>query len=80
MSILDKFKSLREFYALMLTNNINDFLQPQKKELSYPNLSIELIVPMLKKYSQAKSTNGKIRDLKKKDVENVVKKLLQNSK
>lgn len=60
----------------MLTNNINDLLDPQKRTLSYPNLSMELLLPMLKKYNQAKSTQGKVRELKKKDVEALVKKLL----
>lgn len=61
MSVLDKFKSLREFYALMLTNNLQDLLEPQKRAISYPNLSLETIIAMLKKYSQAKSTGGKVR-------------------
>ena len=49
--MLDKFKSLREFYALMLTNNIQDYLDLQKRKLSYPNLDPELVVEMLKKYA-----------------------------
>ena len=64
----------------MLTNNINDLLDPQKRSLSYPNLDMENLIPMLKKYTQAKNTYGKIRELKKKDVENVVKKLTAPSK
>lgn len=60
----------------MLTNNIQDLLDPQKRVLSYPNLDMEVLIPMLKKYAQAKSTGGKIRELKKKDVEALVKKLL----
>lgn len=66
--MLDKFKSLRQFYSLMLTNNIQDLLDPQKRSLSYPDLSIDLLIPMLKKYTQAKATGGKIRELKKKEV------------
>lgn len=60
----------------MLTNNIQDLLDPQKRTLSYPNLSLEVLIAMLRKYTQAKSTGGKIRELKKKEVESLVKKLL----
>ena len=64
----------------MLMNNINDLLDPQKRTLSYPNLSMELLLPMLKKYAQSKATLGKVRELKKKDVEALLKKLTQPSK
>ena len=77
--IFDKFRSLREFYSLMLTNNIQDLLEPQKRTISYPNLNMETVVMILKKYSQV-NTNGKIRELKKKDVEGLLKKLVQVSK
>jgi len=80
LGLLDKFKSLREFYALMLMNNINDLLDPQKRTLSYPNLNMEVLLPMLRKYSQSKATQGKVRELRKKDVEAVVKKLTQPTK
>jgi hypothetical protein len=39
VAILDRFKSLREFYALMLTNNLQDYADPDKRHLSYPNLN-----------------------------------------
>jgi len=45
----------------MLTNNIMDYADPQKRSISYPNLDEEVVVPMLRKYTQAKSTGGKIR-------------------
>ena len=77
LGLLDKFKSLREFYALLLMNNINDLLQPQKRSLSYPNLNMELLIPMLKKYNQCKNTQNKVRELKKKDVQMLVKRLMQ---
>lgn len=51
----------------MLTNNIQDLLEPQKRTISYPNLNMETVVMILKKYNQV-NTNGKIRELKKKDV------------
>ena len=75
VAILDRFKSLREFYALMLTNNIQDYLDPQKRSISYPNLHVELVVDMLRKYVEAKKKNGKIRELKRREVEGLVKKL-----
>jgi hypothetical protein len=75
--VLDKFKSLREFYTLMLTNNVQDLLEPQKRNISYPHLNMEVVLAMLKKYNQAKVTSPKIRELKKKDVENLYKKLTQ---
>ena len=60
----------------MLTNNLTDLLEKHKREISYSNLDLYRIIPVLKKYNKAKSNcGGKIRDLKKKDVENVVKKL-----
>ena len=59
----------------MLTNNIQDYLDPQKRSLSYPNLSVELIVQMLKKYVESKKKSGKIRELKRREVEGLVKKL-----
>lgn len=52
----------------MLTNNIQDLLDPQKRSLSYQNLPLEMLVPILKKYVQGKSVGSKIRELKKKDV------------
>ena len=53
----------------MLMNNIQDVTDPQKRLLSYPNLDLELLISMLKKYNQAKTNgDGKIRELKKKDV------------
>lgn len=78
--IFDKFRSLREFYSLMLTNNILDLLQPQKRAISYPNLNLQTTIMILKKYNQASNTGGKIRELKKKDVESLLKKLVQVSK
>lgn len=45
-----------------------DLLDPQKRSISYPNLDIETLILILKKYNQASNTGGKIRDLKKKDV------------
>ena len=80
LAILDRFKSLRQFYALMLTNNIQDYLDQQKRKLSYPDLPQELVVEMLRKYVQAKSTGGRVRELKKREVEAIVKKLTAPSK
>ena len=40
MAVTGKFKSLREFYSLMLTNNIMDYLEPAKRSISYPNLPV----------------------------------------
>lgn len=64
----------------MLTNNIMDFADPQKRAISYPNLDEEDVVLMMKRYTQAKSTYGKIRELRKKEVEGLVKKLTQGQK
>jgi len=64
----------------MLINNIQDLLEPQKRAISYGNLIMEDVIDLLKKYNQVKIPNNKIRDIKKKDMENLVKKYLQNSK
>ena len=72
----DKFKGLSQFYALFLTNNMQDLLDKQKRDITYSYLDINRILPLLRKYNKAKNNaGGKIRDLKKKDVENLVKKL-----
>ena len=52
-----------------------DYLDPQKRALSYPNLPQDLVVDMLRKYTEAKKKSGKIRELRKKEVESLVKKL-----
>ena len=68
MNLLQKFKSLREFYSLMLVNNIQDLLEPQKRNISYSSLNMQIVMFLLKKYNQVKIPENKIRDLKKKDV------------
>lgn len=40
----------------MLTNNIQDLLEPQKRTISYPNLNIETAIMIMKKYNQASKT------------------------
>lgn len=60
----------------MLTGNITDLLDKQKREISYSKLDLHQLIPVLKKYNKAKNNGqGKFRDLKKKQVDNVVKKL-----
>ena len=74
--LTDKFKGLSQFYVLMLTNNLNDILDKQKRDIMYSYLDLKRIISILKKYNKAKNNGGgKIRDLKKKDIENIVKKL-----
>jgi hypothetical protein len=69
----EKLKSLQQFYSLLLTNNINDICDPQKREISYNGLDLQNLIQILPKYNRI-SVNG-LRDLKKKDVEQVIKKL-----
>ena len=60
----------------MLSNNIQDILDKQKKDIAYSHVDFHMLLPILKKYNKAKNNGGgKIRDLKKKDIENIVKKL-----
>ena len=60
----------------MLTNNIEDILLKNKRDISYAHVDFNRLVPILKKYKQAKNNcNGKIRDLRKKDVDSIVKRL-----
>lgn len=74
--ITDKFKSLSQFYSLMLTNNIQEVLEKQKRDIAYSHIDFQRLIPILRKYNKAKNNaGGKIRDLKKKDIENIVKKL-----
>ena len=75
-NIADLFKSLSEFYSLMLTNNINDILDKEKRDITYAHLDLNRLIPILKKYNKSKGNGGgKIRELKKKDVDAIVKKL-----
>lgn len=72
----DRFKGLSQFYSLFLTNNMQDILDRQKRDITYSHLDINRILPLLRKYNKAKNNaGGRIRDLKKKDVENLVKRL-----
>jgi len=65
----EKFKSLTQFFAFFLTNNIQDILEKPKRDIAYANIDILRIIPILKKYNKAKhNAGGKIRDLKKKDI------------
>lgn len=65
-----------QFYSFLLTNNIQDILDRQKRDITYSHLDLNRIIPILKKYNKAKhNAGGKIRDLKKKDIETIVKKL-----
>ena len=74
--LTEKFKSLSQLYAFFLTNNIQDILDKQKRDITYSHIDLQRLIPILKKYNRAKNTaGGKIRDLKKKDIENIVKKL-----
>ena len=41
---------------------------------------MEVVIDLLKKYQQVKIPNNKIRDIKKKDMENLVKKYMQSGK
>ena len=59
----------------MLNNDIQEILQKNKRAISYPSLNIRRIVPILKRYNRAKTSNGKVRDLRKRVVEDIVKKL-----
>ena len=60
----------------MLTSNLSDLLDRQKREIAFPRLDIHKIMLILRKYSKAKNTgHGKYRDLKNKEVEIIVKKL-----
>lgn len=60
----------------MLTNNINDILEKPKRDISYAHIDFQRLIPILKRYNKAKSNcGGKIRDLKKKDVDVVVRRL-----
>lgn len=74
--LAEKFKSLNQFYSLLLMNNIQQVLQKNKRDIAYSHIDFQRIIPILKKYNKAKNNGGgKVRDLKKKDVENIVKKL-----
>lgn len=74
--LFDKFKGLSQFYEFMLTNNVQDILDKQKRDITYSHLDIPRLIPILRKYNKAKNNaGGKIRELKKKDIENVVKRL-----
>ncbi len=74
--ITQKFKGLSQFYALLLNNNILDILDKQKRDIVYSHIDMNRIINILKKYNKAKNNgNGKIRDLKKKDIQNIVKRL-----
>lgn len=48
---------------------MQDILDKQKRDISYSHIDMNRLIPILKKYNKAKNNaNGKIRDLKKKDV------------
>ena len=51
-------------------------MEPSKRAIAYSTLDIPVLIPILKKFTQMKD-NGtdKIRELKKKEVESIVKKL-----
>jgi hypothetical protein len=49
----------------MLTNNINDICEPQKRAQSYSSVDLQTVLIILPKYNRA-NCNG-LRDLKKRD-------------
>ena len=57
----------------MLTNNINDITDPQKRAQSYAAIDLQTLIVVLGKYNRV-NCNG-LRDLKKRDLEPVIKKL-----
>ena len=60
----------------MLVNNIQELLDNHKRTILYPSLNMNRIILALKKYNRAKSNaGGKVRDLKKRVVEDILKKL-----
>lgn len=74
--IANQLKSLSQFYDLLLRNNIQEFLDKAKRDIIYSNVDVFKIIHILKKYNKSKgNAGGKVRDLKKKDLENIVKKL-----
>lgn len=55
---------------------MNDILDKTKRDITYSRLDLNRIIPILRKYNKARhNAGGLIRDLKKKDVENLVKRL-----
>lgn len=53
----------------MLTNNIQEILERQKRDIVYSHIDFQRILPILRKYNKARNNGGgKIRDLKKKDI------------
>jgi hypothetical protein len=71
-----KLRSLSQFYAFLLTNNLTDILEKQKRDITYPNIEVLKLIPILKKFSRAKLAKGaRVRDIKKKDIDSIVKKL-----
>ena len=57
----------------MLKNNINDIVDPQKRVLSYSSIDLLTLTIILSKYNRVNHNN--LRDLKKRDVYSLVKKL-----
>ena len=57
----------------MLTNNINEISEPQKRTQSYAAIDLYTLIHVLGKYNRVNCVG--LRDLKKRDVEAVVKRL-----
>jgi hypothetical protein len=72
-SVTHKLNSLQQFYSLMLINNINDIADPQKRGQSYAAIDLQTLILVLGKYNRV-NCNG-LRDLKKRDLEPIIKKL-----
>lgn len=72
-SVADKLLSLQQFYTLMLNNNIQDVADPQKRMQAYSKIDLHTLLMILPNYNRVNCPG--LRDLKKRDLEPILKKL-----
>jgi hypothetical protein len=80
-NLVETFSELRQLVDLFLSGDIEAILQPSIKQGQYPHLSTGKLLRILEKYKDlglfAKVTNDNLKKIKRKNVENVIKKLKQ---